>query len=142
MDWSNFITQLTPMVANAFRDNYPNGFGNQRTQTVTAFEYPGMKQVPRPAGLQQPIEGGEKFRFGARVVQRPSGGFLVLDVFNGSPAQKAGLETGDIIVEIDGKPVNSEEEFANTIDKADGEMSVTLIDIRTQGTITQKVRLR
>jgi serine protease Do len=32
-------------------------------------------------------------------------GVLVSDVFKGSPAEKAGIERGDVIVEFDGKPV-------------------------------------
>lgn len=139
MNWNEFVTELTPIVAQAFRNNYPDGFGDQRTQTVTALAYPGMKPKPRP----RPLDAGqEKFRFGARVLQRPSGGFVVLDVFDGSPAYLTGLEPGDIILEFDGVSVNSDEEFAKAIDKAGEEMDIKLIDVRTRKTMIQKVRLQ
>jgi serine protease Do len=38
-------------------------------------------------------------------------GALIGDVIPNSPAQKAGLERGDIILDIDGKPVNSSAEL-------------------------------
>ncbi|MCC6347111.1 MAG: DegQ family serine endoprotease [Nitrospirales bacterium] len=40
-------------------------------------------------------------------------GALVNDVMEGSPAQKAGMERGDIVVEYDGKAVNDPAQFRN-----------------------------
>lgn len=37
-----------------------------------------------------------------------------------SPAENAGLKVGDIITELDGKPMESAAEFANAIERADG----------------------
>ena len=42
-------------------------------------------------------------------------GVLVAQVFEGDPADKAGIKANDIIVEIDGKPVNSSRELTATI---------------------------
>ena len=42
-------------------------------------------------------------------------GVLVAQVFEGDPADKAGIRVNDIIVEIDGKPVNSSRELTATI---------------------------
>ena len=49
--------------------------------------------------------------FGAKT----SKGVLVSDVLKGSPAEKAGLESGDIILKIDGRDVESIGQLRNTI---------------------------
>jgi serine protease Do len=42
-------------------------------------------------------------------------GVLVADVENGSPADEAGLQSGDIIQEIDGKKITSYDQFRNEV---------------------------
>ena len=42
-------------------------------------------------------------------------GALVTDVMSGTPAEKAGLKRGDLIVEVDGKPVKDPNELQNLI---------------------------
>jgi S1-C subfamily serine protease len=42
----------------------------------------------------------------------PSQGAVVLQVENGSPAAVAGLEEGDVIVSLDGKPIASADQLA------------------------------
>ncbi len=44
--------------------------------------------------------------------QRAQRGALVVRVFAGSPAHRAGLEAGDIITAVEGKPVDSRESFS------------------------------
>ncbi len=51
-----------------------------------------------------------------------SGGAKVVEIYPGSPAEKAGLSVGDIILEIDGQKVKTLEEFVN-ISKAMKEKS-------------------
>ncbi len=42
-------------------------------------------------------------------------GALVSDVLEGSPAEKAGIERGDVIIEINGKPVESATQLKNMV---------------------------
>lgn len=51
--------------------------------------------------------------FGVKV----DGGVLILLVEKDSPAQKAGLKDGDVIVQVDGKNASSPEDVVNTISK-------------------------
>jgi len=44
-----------------------------------------------------------------------SKGVLIAKVFDGQPAEKAGIKQGDVIVEIDNQPVNNTNELRNTI---------------------------
>jgi serine protease Do len=53
-------------------------------------------------------------------------GILIADVQNGSPASKAGLRRGDVIVKVDGQPVASSGEFRNAIASAGANRNVSL----------------
>jgi len=56
------------------------------------------------------------------------GGALVNDVRENSPAAKAGLKAGDIIVEADGKAVRSQFDLIKSInDKKDGSVQITVV---------------
>jgi serine protease Do len=55
-------------------------------------------------------------------------GVQIADVLHGSPAQKAGLRAGDIITELDGKPVKNEKDLQKILDsKSPGDkVSITI----------------
>lgn len=50
-------------------------------------------------------------KFGVKVGE----GVLVSDVIAGSPAQEAGLASGDVVTKVDGEPVGSTDELQHTI---------------------------
>jgi S1-C subfamily serine protease len=55
-------------------------------------------------------------------------GFLVVDVVNGSPADKAGIKSGDRQATIDGRPIKLD---GDVITKVDGKMVRKIDDILT-----------
>ncbi|MFN3418818.1 MAG: PDZ domain-containing protein [Pyrinomonadaceae bacterium] len=56
------------------------------------------------------------------------GGVLVSEVRDGSPAQKAGITAGDVIVEANGKSVKDTDDLISAINaKQDGEITLTVI---------------
>jgi S1-C subfamily serine protease len=59
----------------------------------------GMQPIPIPAGLR------EKTGFGSES------GLIVLNVVGGSPAEEAGVQLGDILVALDGKPITDVDEL-------------------------------
>ena len=52
---------------------------------------------------------------GVDVYNSPFGGPIIVGVVPGSPAQRAGVEPGDVISKVDGQPVASASEFASAI---------------------------
>ena len=54
----------------------------------------------------------------------PTSGAVILDVVTGSPANKAGLAQGDVIVSFNGKKIDSAEELQSGVQKAKAGQSV------------------
>ena len=52
---------------------------------------------------------------GIDVANTQQGGVMVVDVFPGSPAQAAGMEPGDVITRLNGKPVFSPSDVTSAI---------------------------
>lgn len=63
-------------------------------------------------------------------------GLLINNVRENSPAAKAGLKAGDVIVDADGKPVKNNADLIRTInDKKDGDVTLTIVRDKTRQTI-------
>lgn len=68
-------------------------------------------------------------------------GVLITSVAKNSPAEKAGLQTGDIILELNGKPIKSRDTFRNQISMMDPGSEAKLKVIRKGKTINMSVKL-
>ncbi len=60
---------------------------------------------PKTAQIFSSDMSGSFEGIGARVEQAENGGVRLIQVFEGSPAQKAGLQDGDIIIAVDGEDI-------------------------------------
>ena len=58
---------------------------------------------------------------------RDAKGALVLDVVDGSAAEKAGIRAGDVIQRVDGKAVESAEDLSEVVRSSDGAAAITLM---------------
>ena len=72
---------------------------------------------------------------GARVADIPTG------ILPGGPAEKAGIKRGDIITEVDGKPINTADEMVVTIRSHQVGDTITLKYTRGKSVMTAKVTL-
>jgi len=75
-----------------------------------------------------------------RTGVRATRGAVVARVFSGSPAQSAGLRTGDVITAVSGRPVDSREAFATYTATAPTGQPIDLTVVR--GSTSQKVTVR
>ena len=81
-------------------------------------------------------------KWGLGLQDRPSGeagqkadrGVMVANVQPGSPADRAGVHQGDLLLEVNRKPVNSAGEAKEMISRAKDKDSLTLLLKRDQGT--------
>jgi serine protease Do len=60
-------------------------------------------------------------------------GVIITDLDADSPAAQAGLEQGDIIVQVNHKKVNSVQQFNNAVNQGDGSGSTLLLVRRGEG---------
>lgn len=104
---------------------------------------PKMPEVPRimtrPGGegkaFTWTIGGGRQIGVGVLALSKQlaahygvDSGLLVNDVRENSPADKAGIKAGDIIVEAEGKAVKGDIDLIRTInEKKDGDVSITYV---------------
>ena len=111
-----------------------------------AEQFPRFENFP-PGAPDQPMA----FRFGSRrrigvgatTLTKQlgdhfgvSGGVMVNEVRADSPAAKAGLKAGDIIVEVDGKEVKSDGDLIRAVnEKKDGDVTLTIVRERNRQTI-------
>jgi len=63
---------------------------------------------PEVAKILQEDSSGEFEGIGAYVEEAPDGGVYIIRVFDGGPAQEAGLEAGDVVVAVDGQDVTEQ----------------------------------
>ena len=66
-------------------------------------------------------------RFGIRAVNH-SAGVRITEVVANSPGQRAGFEIGDVIIEINGKPIRNEQEYSDAIDVSPKTMNAKVIN--------------
>jgi S1-C subfamily serine protease len=85
----------------------------------------------------QPVDARVARYFGLQHVE----GIIVSDVVANSPAEKAGLKVGDIILEINGAKVSSEQDLlALLVDARAGEV-LRMKVYRERTTVTLQLRL-
>lgn len=104
-------------------------------------EIPRVRVLPpMPPGADGDFymfRGGPGRRIGAGITPltkqlaehfKVKGGVMINDVRKDSPADRANLKAGDIIVEVDGKEISSDRELVNAIAaKKEGAVSLTIV---------------
>ena len=85
-------------LMNAVAKGYVSGLGDKYARYMTPEEYQA----------QMAAYESQKASIGVSVVMDPSGYMKVVEVFAGSPAEEAGIEVGDLIVEVEGTRVTAE----------------------------------
>ena len=126
--------------------------GQFRVPTPPVGELPRIQALPE-GGIFTPGQEGHTFFFGnsrqigasVSTLTKQLGdyfgveegkGLLINDVRADSPAAKAGLRAGDIIVEVEGKPVKNMGEFVRGLnEKKEGDVTLTIVRERSRQTV-------
>jgi S1-C subfamily serine protease len=100
-------------------------------EMVVGFDRPRLERLiqrvqaaPKPATL------------GAAVKDAPEGGVLVGTVHPGSPAERGGLQAGDVIMTVDGAPLGGVDGLARLVQAA-RERGSAALTVRRAGTPLQ-----
>ncbi len=133
-------------VANLKTGDHIISFDGTRVQDWSAFQLLVATNPDHEARLVVDRDG-QLLTIPVKLISkgRDDAGFLgvspfrsvqVQSVVNGSPAEKAGLKSGDVIVSVDGKPmVNGVEQFISAIEKTTGD-TISLVVNRSGSTIS------
>ena len=101
-------------------------------QLAYGFQLADEGKVPRP-----------KWLFGVSENEYQGGtGVKLYTVFPGTPADRAGLRTGDVIKSMNGQPIESNYDFTRTVDSSNGELKIEYVEARTGKTRTLDVTLK
>ena len=89
------------------------------------------KTITRDEALAKAVDKQEflrRFRSGVTLTQDPSaqGAFRVMQVEPGSPGAEAGLARGDLIIEIDNKPITYNLDQMRVVFRTDGRHALTV----------------
>jgi serine protease Do len=125
-------------------------FGGMNVPSMPDFSTPGMPLVPdghSPGTMdwRTPVLGinAEDLtaQLGAYFGAPDDGGILVREVRAGTPAEKAGLKAGDVIVKVDGEPVRSLGELRAELREKSAEKFVTLGILRKGSEVSVPVAI-
>lgn len=127
------------------------GLGNfPQMQRLPATPLPPMSPLPPSAQTDGNVfiwRGGASRQIGIGVTELTKqlsdyfgiaggAGVLISNARDDSPAAKAGLKAGDIIIEADGKQVKGQTDLIRAInDKKDGDVTLTIIRDRNRQTV-------
>ena len=87
-------------------------------QYIVGFDQPRIEQALARADSAQPAFGASVADVSSASIRRPglpAAGAYVGRVKQGSPAERAGLAAGDVIVELDGRPIRTAAELETAI---------------------------
>lgn len=99
------IAELTNQSAGAFTDRYTAGnVGGAVLERFTViFDYANQVVIFEPNESFASPDGADR---SGLWINRAEGGFRIVDVVPGGPGAEAGLEVGDLVVGVDGTPVD------------------------------------
>lgn len=120
---------------------------------IPQIDMPDLSKLPRidkwpgtPEGPRGFMLSGSRRQIGVSVTPLTKqladhygveGGALINNVRENSPAAKAGLKAGDIIVEAEGKAIRSDVDLARTVtEKRDGSITLNIVRDRNRQTIS------
>jgi hypothetical protein len=117
--WTVFADHLKRQTSRFFQEQYYRPQKAAGKEPEQEDQVPRIFQVPGGATVARP-----KWRFGVQTFDNGGSGVLVRRVFPGTPAARAGLEDGDVILSINGKALRSRADFADAVDNCDGTITV------------------
>lgn len=121
LDWEKFFLAIRDSAASEFKMLFPNGAPNEDgtvlpDQIALAFRLPGDTALDR-AGP----------RFGVKGFGTNGRGVRIGEVFKGFPGELSGLQVGDVIVGINGREINYEQDYDKAIDASAQDMQLVIL---------------
>lgn len=122
--------------------------GETMELTVIIAELPGERELRRATSARRPSQGENPMRIS--VIEVPEDlreelevedGVLIEEVINDSPADRAGLIPGDILLKVQHKAINSLEDFDRVMIEHEDLKSIAVLIQRPDGALYVAVKL-
>jgi len=118
------------------------GYFIGRSAAPEPTELPFEEYLPEaPSQQQMPEIPVPEFRGPSMPAGVPSSGALVREVVAGTPAERAGLKLGDLIIQVDDTPVDADHRLSNVLEQYQPGDQVELTIWRWTETLTLSVKL-
>jgi serine protease Do len=114
--------------------------GKTQTVSVTVGKLPSEKVTSEEASPAAQSQWGLQLQEVTPQMARQrslddTSGVIIVGIQPGSPAERAGLQRGDVIREVNRQPVQSAQEMRDAIAKADNPDTLLLLVQRDQGSV-------
>jgi len=103
-----------------------------------SFLPPGSEHAPAP------MASGQRRRVSVGTIpdfNHSGGGVLIAGIISGSPAEKAGMKKGDLLVEVAGTPVDDLAQYASVLKEHAPGDQISLVFVRDSKRVTVRVTL-
>lgn len=135
------------------KDMRIEGLDDLHLEGLDGLEMPVLPEPPDPPHAPEAFSWrllGGRPRLGLELVEltdqlaryfKVDDGLLVSRVREGSPAEKAGVRAGDVIVKVDGNPVTDVRDLQRSVGRASADQEVTLTVQRDGRALDVRVRI-
>ena len=103
---------------------------------------PGTESDSTTAATTQEKPQEQKVRLGVQAANNNGDGVRITNVLAGYPAATAGLEAGDLILEINGKKITSEQDYSDAIDQATDKLEMLIRDHKSGRNVPLTISLK
>lgn len=149
--WSQMVKQMQEVTPRLFALAQPDGLEHpdghkQTTQTITAFS------LPEESPTEEPVAADPRgSRFGVPAVAHGTDGVRITAVWKNYPGtqvveaasgRKMVLEPGDIILEINGRPLHSLQDYIDSVKTSPRTMEFVVRNVRNGERVPMRVQLR
>ncbi|QGJ68399.1 Hypothetical protein PBC10988_0580 [Planctomycetales bacterium 10988] len=138
--------RYNPYDRNRYEDRYRddrNRYDDRDRYETRRYPYdrnPNTQRYVRPSERPQRVETREWF-LGVELVTT-SNGALMKNVINNTPADRAGLREGDVILAINDQKVTSSTQAIRMIQNSNGEVALRILNTKTSQVMATRVPLQ
>jgi hypothetical protein len=126
-------------VENQLKDNYKK-YKEESVGRQPPLDAASLAELKKQETQMPQIFALPPLKLGLRLAERIAPqGLVVTDVVAGLPADNSGIKRGDIVISLEGKPLNKEAEYADAVDSFSGKQMTFRVIQKSSGAVRDVV---